>query len=103
MSRWPTGAAELVAEQAALGALEPPRWTPAAGGVAGGCFVCFERGPSGPGRAGDRAWAAAASSGAAAVVTGAAGSGYEPGLLALREGALLEAAVRALPRRPDVL
>ena len=37
------------------------------------------------------------------VVAGAAGSAYEPGLLALREGPLLEAAVRALSERPDVL
>jgi deoxyribonuclease V len=29
--------------------------------------------------------------------------GYEPGLLALREGPLLEAAVRGLPGSPDVL
>ena len=34
---------------------------------------------------------------------GRAGAPYEPGLLALREGALLEAAVRALPARPKVL
>jgi deoxyribonuclease V len=38
-----------------------------------------------------------------AVVTGAAGAAYEPGLLALREGLLLERAVRALDERPDVL
>jgi deoxyribonuclease V len=38
-----------------------------------------------------------------ALVTGAAGAPYVPGLLALREGPLLEAAVRALPRPPDVL
>jgi deoxyribonuclease V len=36
-------------------------------------------------------------------VTGTAGAPYEAGLLALREGRLLEQAVRALPRRPDVL
>jgi deoxyribonuclease V len=36
-------------------------------------------------------------------VGGVAGAAYEPGLLALREGQLLEAAVRALPRMPDVL
>jgi len=36
-------------------------------------------------------------------VPGRAGAPYEPGLLALREGALLEAVVRALPERPDVL
>jgi deoxyribonuclease V len=36
-------------------------------------------------------------------VTGAAGAAYEPGLLALREGPLLEAVVRELPEAPDVL
>jgi deoxyribonuclease V len=40
---------------------------------------------------------------ATATTTGTAGAAYEPGLLALREGPLLEAAVRALPERPDVL
>jgi deoxyribonuclease V len=40
---------------------------------------------------------------ASAVRGGAAGAPYEPGLLALREGPLLEAAVRALPVAPDVL
>lgn len=37
------------------------------------------------------------------MVTGQARAAYEPGLLALREGPLLEAAVRALPRAPEVL
>ena len=32
-----------------------------------------------------------------------AGAAYEPGLLALREGPLLEGAITALPQRPDVL
>jgi deoxyribonuclease V len=96
-------ATELVAEQSRLAALAPPLWDRAPAAVVGGCFVCFERGPSGPGRAGDRAWAAAAAAGETASITGAAGAGYEAGLLALREGALLEAAVRALPRLPDVL
>jgi deoxyribonuclease V len=40
---------------------------------------------------------------AAPVVRGDAGWRYEPGLLALREGLLLEAAVRALPQPPEVL
>jgi deoxyribonuclease V len=40
---------------------------------------------------------------ASALVRGGAGESYEPGLLALREGPLLEAAVRALPQRPEVL
>ena len=38
-----------------------------------------------------------------AIVRGEAGAPYQPGLLALREGRLLEAAVRALPREPEVL
>jgi deoxyribonuclease V len=40
---------------------------------------------------------------ASAVVGGETGAPYEPGLLALREGPLLESAVRALPERPDVV
>jgi deoxyribonuclease V len=39
---------------------------------------------------------------ATAVATGTAGAGYEPGLLALREGSLLEAALRSLGEEPDV-
>jgi deoxyribonuclease V len=38
-----------------------------------------------------------------AVTTGSAGAPYEPGLLALREGPLLEAAVRAAGAPPDVV
>jgi deoxyinosine 3'endonuclease (endonuclease V) len=38
-----------------------------------------------------------------ALVYGEAGWPYEPGLLALREGRLLEAPVRALPERPEGL
>jgi deoxyribonuclease V len=37
------------------------------------------------------------------VVADKAGAAYEPGLLALREGLLLEAAVRALESTPDVI
>ena len=40
---------------------------------------------------------------AQANVEGQAGAGYTPGLLALREGPCLEAAVRSLRVRPDVL
>jgi hypothetical protein len=89
---WPTSAEELIEEQSALGEEAPTAWEPGPAFVAGGCFVCFERGPSGPGRAGDRAWAAAAAADLTAAITGAAGAGYESGLLALREGPLLEAA-----------
>jgi deoxyribonuclease V len=38
-----------------------------------------------------------------AVARGRAGAPYQPGLLALREGRLLEAAVRALPAEPEVV
>jgi deoxyribonuclease V len=38
-----------------------------------------------------------------AVTVGPAGAPYEPGLLALREGPLLEAVLRALSERPEVL
>jgi deoxyribonuclease V len=100
---WPSSAAALVEDQERLARATPPLWNPFPGALAGGCFVCFPRGPTGPGRAGDPAWAAAAAGDAVAVVTGAAGAPYEAGLLALREGALLEEAVRALPTRPDVL
>jgi deoxyribonuclease V len=94
---------ELLPAQLALASARPPPWRPAAVTRIGGCFVCFERGPSGPGRPGERGWAAAAVGEEVAVVEGAAGASYEAGLLALREGSLLEAAVRALPEPPDVL
>jgi deoxyribonuclease V len=62
----------------------------------------------GPGAAGDRGWAAAAllaegEPARIAVAAGRAAAAYAPGLLALRDGPLLEVAVRALPVRPDVL
>lgn len=97
----------------------------------GGCFVAFARGEAGPGHPGDRAWAAAVTwrpgegprdEGAAlrgrshasgprvardtaeqVVVPGTVPARYEPGLLAMREGPILEAAVRGLRRPPDVL
>jgi deoxyribonuclease V len=103
MRSWPATAGALVAEQLTLAAAEPPPWQPAGETAVGGCFVCFPRGLTGEGAAGDPAWAAAALGDAIAVRAGRAAAPYEPGLLALREGPLLEAAVRALPRLPDVL
>ena len=103
MSAWPQTREELIEEQLRLDALDPPAWQFAPGARVGGVFVCFARGGSGPGSAGDAAWAAAAVGDETVVVPGRAGAPYEPGLLALREGALLEAAVRALAEPPDVL
>jgi deoxyribonuclease V len=96
-----------------------------------GCFVAFARGEAGPGNPGDRAWAGAVTwrpvegardEGAAlrgvsheqgprvardtheqAVVEGTVPAAYSPGLLALREGPILERAVAALHDQPDVL
>jgi deoxyribonuclease V len=106
---WPETAVELVAMQEALAHAAPPRWAaPEQLGRVAGCFVCFERGRSGPGAEGDPGWAAASLVTPSAqlltrVVRGQAGAPYEPGLLALREGPLLEAAIRALPEPPDLL
>jgi deoxyribonuclease V len=73
----------------------------------GACFVCFER-VDGAGAAGDRGFAGAAVTHrrrllAGVTSSGPAGGPYLPTLLALREGPLLEQAVRALPIAPEVL
>lgn len=107
---WPANESALVAAQLALASGGAP-WPPPAdlsSLAVAGVFVCFGRGGTGPGAAGDPGWAAGAvvTGGrlvAAAVVAGEAGCRYMPGLLALREGRLLEKAMVALPARPDVL
>jgi deoxyribonuclease V len=101
MPAWPHAREELIEAQSRLGALEPAAWRFEPEATVGGVFVCFARGKSGPGRAGDPAWAAASVGRGSSLVPGNAGAPYEPGLLALREGALLEPAVRALPEPPD--
>ncbi len=110
---WPTSASELIELQgrlaAAAGELEP--WLPAGGLhdlLVAAVFVTFPTGLHGPGRAGEPAWAAAACTVGGrpvetAVIRGLSGAAYAAGLLALREGALLEAAVRALEQRPDLV
>ena len=105
---WPADAAALIAEQADLAARPMPPWAFDPAAPLGGCFACFARGGTGPGRAGDPGWAGAGlvqqgRTTASAVVAGTAGGPYAPGLLALREGPLLEAAVLALPFTPAVL
>jgi deoxyribonuclease V len=107
---WPRTRSELVRVQRDLGARNPPLWRPTGPRpLVAGCFVCFGRGGTGPGRAGEPGWAAAVLMRgdrrhvATAAVAGTAGAPYEPGLLALREGPLLEAAVRSLPELPDVV
>lgn len=110
----------LIAQQQLVGSLRPEPWVPAGVVRVAGCFVAFAPGEQGPGRAGDRAWVASVMaavdlsvSGDAAVeveshevVTARAGSGYVPGLLAMREGAMMVAALVSLfdsAGAPDVL
>jgi deoxyribonuclease V len=99
---WPGTREALESEQVALGRADPPPWVPPEGPYAiGGVFVTFSTraDPSDV----ERAWAAAVVGNETAVVRGEVASPYEAGYLALREGPLLERAVRELPRRPDVL
>jgi deoxyribonuclease V len=100
---WPRTREELIEEQLRLAALDPEPWHLEPEARIGGVFVCFARWKSGPGHAGDPAWAAASAGEESVVVSGRAGAPYEPGLLAWREGVLLEAAVRALAAAPDVV
>lgn len=106
--RWPTEPGRLERLQAELASLRPEPWRFSGEATVGGCYVCFPRGGRLPGRAGEPGWAAAVvweggSLVAEAVVEGEAGAPYVPGLLAAREGPLLEGAVAAVSRLPDVL
>jgi deoxyribonuclease V len=64
LGEWPATDEELVALQLRLAgtaeiAVEFDPWSLPASALVGGCFVAFARGEAGPGRPGDRAWAAA--------------------------------------------
>lgn len=108
-TKWPSGRDTLEALQIELAELRPTPWSPSADPVVGGCFVCFARGGSGAGADGDHGWSAATimvggGISAGVSVEGVAGGAYVSGLLALREGPLLEEAVAALgSHRPEVL
>ena len=106
---WPADRGELIALQESLGRAAPAPWSPQAmPRVFGAVFVAFSKGRSGAGAAGEPAWASAVLATArrqleTAACTGVAGAGYESGLLALREGALMATAVRRLAASPEVL
>jgi deoxyribonuclease V len=106
---WPTDAASLIERQRELARADPEPWRPARGEPRiGGCWVCFPRGLSGRGEAGDVAWVAAVVMGGGVLLErevrrGVAGAPYSPGLLALRIGPLMDSAMRALSTPPDVL
>lgn len=111
--RWPATSGALAERQAALAAARPPPWSSRAGVLrACGVGLVSGRGGAGAGAAGDPGVAAAVTlelggegrlEVARATVAAALPAGYAAGLLALREGPLLEAAVRALPDAPDVV
>lgn len=101
---WPATADDLAREQERLASLPCEPWAPPPGALrVGACAVVF-------GRAGrdDVGWAAAVVEDAGEVIatatrTAQIGAPFQPGQLALREGPILEAVVRGLARRPDVL
>jgi deoxyribonuclease V len=105
---WPASPDELVAVQHELARLHAPELELSGPDLTvGACFATFSRGRSGRGRTDEPAWAAAVLTRGrkligSAVVMGTAGAPYEPGLLALREGRILERVVRRLPAS-DVL
>jgi deoxyribonuclease V len=106
---WPSDADSLTARQHELGRRSAESWTRPPGSLlVGGCWVCFPRGLSGHGSAGDRAWAAAVVLREFQLLdeslrVGEASAPYVPGLLASRIGGVLEAAVRGLTVEPEVL
>src|SRR5574340_1044491 len=105
---WPDDIDALIALQDSLAAAPGPGFSFDPTAPVGACYVCFARGGTGSGAVGDPAWAASAlarrgRTQSTIAVAGSAGGPYLPGLLALREGALLAAAVRALPYPPAVL
>jgi deoxyribonuclease V len=108
---WPPEAESLTAAQASLGAsASPDPWTPPSNRapMIAGCWVCFPRGMTGPGSAGDPMWGAAIVMQDRRVIgqvvrAGTADAAYVPGLMALRVGRLMEATVRDLTLRPDLL
>ena len=109
MAMWPSTQDELISLQHRLSIVTPEPWDiPEILDAIAGCFICYPKQHEGPGAAGDPCWAAAAtiqngSLAALSRIRGKAPASYEPGLLALREGPLLERVVRGLPELPQLL
>jgi deoxyribonuclease V len=93
----------LVHAQEALAVAAWTPWRPLGRFSVGACYVCFAQAGPGRGLPDDTGWAAAAYDDDIAVTSAVSPAGYEAGMLALREGPLLEAAVRGLGELPDVL
>ena len=101
---WPATPEDLAREQERLASLSCEPWAPPPGALRlGACAVVFGRaGRDGVG------WAAAVVAEKGETVASSTrvsriDAPFTRGLLALREGPILEAVVRGLPRRPDVL
>jgi len=110
--RWPETNAELEEIQKTLAdrATSLAPWHPPPGRplLVAGVFVAYRTGQSGIGARGDLAWAAAVVLHerrvvASQVINGQVAAPYFAGYLALREGPLLEHALRALPGTLDVV
>lgn len=113
---WPVSTRELEVTQREIGHLAPEPWRPQPDRdlIAAGAFVASATGLMGAGSRGDPLWATAVVLRVEpgrpdpvtldqAVVRGEAGAPYLSGFLALREGPLLERAVRALGPQADVV
>lgn len=103
--RWPTTFEELIAEQNRLcrASGQQPSWHGTGAPIQlGACAMCFLLSGEPDGK-GDISFAAAVVEPLAVVLSREAAAPFRRGLMALREGPPLEAAVRALPPPPDVL
>jgi deoxyribonuclease V len=99
---WPVTHEDLESEQRRLAALSPPPWRPPRRPYAiGAVFVAFSTRMDPSPR--ERAWAAAVLGATRSIVSDEIDAPYEPGYLALREGPILERAVRGLGTAPEVL
>jgi deoxyribonuclease V len=104
---WPRTGVDLQRVQTELAALEAEAWRPTPEVSIGAVWFAAPKGSPGD-RAGEPAWASAVTVRAGAVVDdvvvrGRTAAAYRPGLLALREGPLLEAALGRLQARPDLV
>jgi deoxyribonuclease V len=103
IAEWPIAADELERVQVWIASTTPESWVPQRfPKPVGACFVCFA-----PWHRYEKAFAAAVlvpgGGRTTAVVEAKITVPYQPGLLALREGPVLEAAARALPELPELM
>ncbi|TFE68368.1 endonuclease V [Methylacidiphilum sp. Yel] len=109
MEGWPTTIEELISEQKRIAMLSVSNWEkPSKPFVCAAVFICYGRQRSGPGKKFDQGWGAAIAlfpdgQLKTFTISERASFDYIPGLLALRDGPLLEKAVVGLNLRPELL